>query len=110
MKIILHHPTNGNVPFGLEDVSAMVRSAQSGDKFALAFRQKLEEALSVVEQYGEIGLAWHSISLTTPEGFEIAFVSDHIPSSASSMGAHKLRELLELVKTEQEAKNADHTV
>jgi hypothetical protein len=100
MKIILHYPVSGNVPFRLEDVGAIVRSARRGDKFSIAFRQKLEEALSVVEQYGEIGLTWHDISLTTPEGFKIEFVSDRIPGSASSMGAHRLRELLNLIKTE----------
>jgi hypothetical protein len=97
------------VPFELKNVGAIIRDAQRGDKFSLAFRQKLEEALSVVEQYGEDGLDWYNINLVTPEGFEIAFVSDYIPSRASSMSAHRLRELLNLNELEQWAESTAKT-
>jgi hypothetical protein len=99
MKIIMYHK-NGDMPFDLKDVGAIVRDAQRGDKFSLAFRQKLEEALSIVEQYGEDGLDQYSINLATPE-FKIAFISDYIPIRANSMSAQRMRELLNLIEIEQ---------
>jgi len=68
---------------------------EHGEDFKRNLRETIEEAISVVEQYGEDGLKWHDVRLFLPDDTFIAFrAEDEGHRLDASCSVEDLRRLL----------------